>query len=73
MAIRPRSVQALVALGWALHLGGRPDDAAATLREALRLRPDDPGALAALDAVLKGRGGPGDERGGPGEKNPTAR
>jgi serine/threonine-protein kinase len=73
VAIRPRSVQPLVTLGWALHSAGRTDDAVATFHEALRLRPDDPTVLAALDAVQKDPGGPGDGRGGPGEKNPAAR
>ena len=60
-------------LGWALHLGGRPDDAAATLREALRLRPEDPTALASMDAILKAQGDLGARPGGPGEKNPPGR
>jgi tetratricopeptide (TPR) repeat protein len=73
VAIRPQSVHALVALGRALHLAGRTDDAAATLREALRLRPNDPTALSVLNAVGKAQAGPEDGSDGLGKKNPAAR
>ena len=42
VALHPRGAQPLVTLGWALHLAGRTDDAAATLREALGSGPRTP-------------------------------
>jgi hypothetical protein len=63
-------VHALVALGRALHLAGKPDEAAATLRDALRLRPDDPTALAALNAAMKDKRYAEDGPPGPGKKIP---
>src|SRR5206468_12252967 len=69
IALHPRSVQPLVTLGWALHYSGRDDDAAATPRDALRLRPHGPSVRPPLAPILGNQGGPGGGPGGPGEKN----
>jgi serine/threonine-protein kinase len=58
VSIRPRSEMARMFLGEALAASGRREEAAAVLREAVRLRPDHARARALLDHVLSDRGSP---------------